>query len=68
MHEKAVPAKASKTTIESKTRPAGVTKKVVVYPPAKREISADPYFSTDRYRLCSPLFPDSGSIQVSEPR
>lgn len=67
MHEKAVPARAGKSQVESKAKPTGVTKKVVVYPPAKREISQDPYYPTDRYKLCSPLFPDAGSIRVSEP-
>lgn len=66
MHEKAVPTKTGKIPPENKTKPAS-TKKVTVYPPAKREISQDPFFGTDRYRLAAPLFPSPGSIRVSEP-
>lgn len=58
--------KNTKSPIETKTKKSPSVKKVTLYPPAKREMSPEPLFDTDRYRLSEPLFPELDSIEVKE--
>ncbi len=51
-----------KNSFEDKNKNRPRPKVVILHPKAKREISRELYYPTDRYRLSTPLFPEVGTI------